>query len=97
MFIKLPFVTNRFVLSSFEWLFYTGFSVIKMPIRQSQLKIGFVKREFSEHAANYCSYFLKRSKHAIIIMCVILGIDTGTLQSDHINTILINFQRVNLY
>ena len=27
-FIKLPFVTKIFVLYIFEWLFYTGFTVI---------------------------------------------------------------------
>ena len=27
-FIKLPFVTMVFVLSIFEWLFYTGFTVL---------------------------------------------------------------------
>ena len=27
-FIKLPFVIKIFVLSIFEWLFYTGFTVI---------------------------------------------------------------------
>ena len=28
-FIKLPFVINIFVLSIFEWPFYTGFTVIQ--------------------------------------------------------------------
>ena len=28
-FIKLPFVIKIFVLSIFEWLFYTGFTVLK--------------------------------------------------------------------
>ena len=29
-FIKLPFVINIFVLSIFEWSFYTGFTVFDM-------------------------------------------------------------------
>ena len=29
-FIKLPFVIKIFVLSNFEWPFYTGFSVFAM-------------------------------------------------------------------
>ena len=28
IFIKLPFVINVFVLSIFEWLFYTGFTIL---------------------------------------------------------------------
>ena len=30
-FIKLPFVIKIFVLSIFEWLFYTGFTVHTLP------------------------------------------------------------------
>ena len=30
IFIKLPFVIKIFVLSSFEWPFYTGFTVYNM-------------------------------------------------------------------
>ena len=29
-FIKLPFVIKIFVLSNFEWLFYTGFTIYVM-------------------------------------------------------------------
>ena len=35
-FIKLPFVIKIFVLSIFEWLFYTGFSVIMNYIIKSE-------------------------------------------------------------
>ena len=31
-FIKLPFVTKIFVLSIFEWRFYTGFTVVTCTI-----------------------------------------------------------------
>ena len=34
-FIKLPFVINIFVLSIFEWLFYTGFTVLLVYIQRS--------------------------------------------------------------
>ena len=30
-FIKLPFVIKIFVLSIFEWPFYTGFTVLRTP------------------------------------------------------------------
>ena len=30
-FIKLPFVIKIFILSIFEWLFYTGFTVLHFP------------------------------------------------------------------
>ena len=33
-FIKLPFVIKIFVLSIFEWLFYTGFTVYWKPINR---------------------------------------------------------------
>ena len=39
LFIKLPFVIKIFILSIFEWLFYTGFSVLQTvwtPIRLLQ-------------------------------------------------------------
>ena len=32
-FIKLPFVTKIFVLSSFEWPFYTGFTVLLLCLQ----------------------------------------------------------------
>ena len=35
IFIKLPFVIKIFVLSIFEWLFYTGFTVCSRFIRKS--------------------------------------------------------------
>ena len=36
-FIKLPFVIKNFVLSIFEWLLYTGFTVY-MKLKTSSLK-----------------------------------------------------------
>ena len=34
-FIKLPFVIKIFVLSIFEWVFYTGFTVYNLYIKIS--------------------------------------------------------------
>ena len=40
-FIKLPFIIKIFVLSIFEWVFYTGFTVYNLYIKISpSLKIG---------------------------------------------------------
>ena len=36
-FIKLPFVIKIFVLSIFEWLFYTGFTVLSIADPESKL------------------------------------------------------------
>ena len=33
-FIKLSFVIKIFVLSIFEWPFYTGFTVVRAPLKE---------------------------------------------------------------
>ena len=42
-FIKLPFVIKTFILSIFEWLFYTGFTVHKTA--KCPLKLPFFTQE----------------------------------------------------
>ena len=37
--IKLPFVIKTFVLSIFEWLFYTGFTVVQGHISDSSRSV----------------------------------------------------------
>ena len=44
-FIKLPFVNKIFVLSIFEWLFYTGFSVC--------VHIELIRLTLVEHTKTY--------------------------------------------
>ena len=39
-FIKLPFVNKIFVLSIFEWLFYTGFTVQDLHKMHFSIAIG---------------------------------------------------------
>ena len=43
-FIKLPFVIKIFVLSVFEWLFYTGFTAI--VVQAYSLKIDYLSVKF---------------------------------------------------
>ena len=40
-FIKLPLVTKIIVLSIFEWLFYTGFTVITNPFKLLSYDVAF--------------------------------------------------------
>ena len=42
-FIKLPFVIKIFVLSNFEWLFYTGFTVLTYKSQMKRIGFGYVK------------------------------------------------------
>ena len=42
-FIKLPVVSMTFVLSMFEWPFYTGFTVVKISDQTKHLEVKFVK------------------------------------------------------
>ena len=42
-FIKLPSVIKIFILSSFEWLFYTGFTVFVLPIGSGVLVLMLVR------------------------------------------------------
>ena len=48
-FIKLPFVIKSFVLSIFEWLFYTGFTVINQTVELDCLKLP----DYSIHVSIY--------------------------------------------
>ena len=47
-FIKLPFVFNIFVLSIFEWPFYTGFTVFHLEKRPDLYPYKFCDRCFDE-------------------------------------------------
>ena len=39
--IKLPFVIKTFVLSTFEWPFYTGFTVLHIPVNVLEFRTFF--------------------------------------------------------
>ena len=53
IFIKLPFVIKTFVLSIFEWPFYTGFTVY-CSILKAQFCFGFVRLIFHIMDAIVC-------------------------------------------
>ena len=49
-FIKLPFVIKIFVLSNFEWPYYTGFTVAKMLVqRKFYLSLRKVNSQRTRH------------------------------------------------
>ena len=48
-FIKLPFVIKIFVLSIFEWPFYTGFSLHVMVFKLHNILYGFLKEKQLTH------------------------------------------------
>ena len=56
-FIKLPFVIKTFVLSIFEWPFYTGFTVI----------INAGKTPFHFYSEVYTVFYIEDTKHESII------------------------------
>ena len=56
-FIKLPFVFKTFVLSSFEWLLKTGFTVGNL-CSSCKLKL-FVKIKFSQKFLNLLQHVFK--------------------------------------
>ena len=60
-FIKLPFVIKIFVLSIFEWLFYTGFTVVingvKISVKSDQMA-GTIRSGFTLFTLGYLSKIL---------------------------------------
>ena len=58
-FIKLPFVIKIFVLSVFEWPFYTGFTVIQEEWRSQRPVISFLFFHLVHNAylSEICSRF----------------------------------------
>ena len=65
-FIKLPFVVKIFVLSTFEWRFYTGFTVIHHifePVQEILVLVTYASSEGLDEYIQWCSHIRAFSAH----------------------------------
>ena len=71
-FIKLPFVIKIFILSVFEWPFYTGFTALynnipfsSLPLNHSRRVVVSYKRKYVHEVLAYYLFKLAQKKSVI--------------------------------